>query len=212
MNGVTVISTSIDERTRAMTTDVHEQVRERYAEAAVGLSAGCGCGCDCESIGCCGEEATTLFGQGLYAADERAGLPENAVTASLGCGNPLAAGRAQRGRDRARPRLGRRDRRPPLREARRADGHRVRARHDRRDARARARERREGGRDERPLPQGPHRGDPARRRERRRRDLELRRQPVAREGQGARRDRARAAAGRADRDLRRGRRGSAVSC
>ena len=73
-----------------MTTDVREQVRERYAEAAVGLSAGCGCGCDCESIGCCSEEATTLFGQGLYGADERAGLPENAVTASLGCGNPLA--------------------------------------------------------------------------------------------------------------------------
>ena len=73
-----------------MTTDVREEVRERYAEAAVSLSAGCGCGCDCESIGCCGEEATTLFGQGLYAADERAGLPEDAVTASLGCGNPLA--------------------------------------------------------------------------------------------------------------------------
>jgi len=73
-----------------MTTDVREQVRQRYAEAAVSLSSGCGCGCDCESIGCCGEEATTLFGQGLYGADERAGLPENAVAASLGCGNPLA--------------------------------------------------------------------------------------------------------------------------
>ena len=73
-----------------MTTDVREQVRERYAEAAVSLSAGCGCGCDCESIGCCGEETTTLFGQGLYGPEERAGLPENAVTASLGCGNPLA--------------------------------------------------------------------------------------------------------------------------
>jgi SAM-dependent methyltransferase len=73
-----------------MTTDVREEVRERYAEAAVSLSSGCGCGCDCESIGCCGEEATTLFGQGLYAADERADLPDNAVAASLGCGNPLA--------------------------------------------------------------------------------------------------------------------------
>ena len=73
-----------------MTTDVREQVRERYAEAATNLSAGCGCGCDCESIGCCGDEATTLFGKGLYGADERADLPENAVAASLGCGNPLA--------------------------------------------------------------------------------------------------------------------------
>jgi arsenite methyltransferase len=73
-----------------MTTDVREQVRERYAEAAVSLSSGRGCGCDCESIGCCGEEATALFGQGLYGADERAGLPADAVVASLGCGNPLA--------------------------------------------------------------------------------------------------------------------------
>ena len=68
------------------TTDVHEQVRERYAEAATSLSQGCGCGCDCETIGCCGEEATTLFGQGLYEAGERAALPENAVAASLGWG------------------------------------------------------------------------------------------------------------------------------
>jgi SAM-dependent methyltransferase len=72
------------------TTDLREQVRERYAEAATSLAAGCGCGCDCESIGCCDDEATTRFGLGLYTADERAGLPENAVTASLGCGNPLA--------------------------------------------------------------------------------------------------------------------------
>jgi SAM-dependent methyltransferase len=73
-----------------VTTDVREQVREKYAEAAVNLSSGCGCGCDCESNGCCGEASTTRFGQGLYAADERARLPESAVTASLGCGNPLA--------------------------------------------------------------------------------------------------------------------------
>ena len=73
-----------------MTTDVREQVRERYAEAALSLAEGCGCGCDCEAIGCCGEEETTLFGQGLYAADERTDLPENAVAASLGCGNPVA--------------------------------------------------------------------------------------------------------------------------
>ncbi len=73
-----------------MTTDVHEQVRERYAEAAVTLSSGCGCGCDSESNGCCGEDATAQFGRSLYADDERAGLPEKAVAASLGCGNPLA--------------------------------------------------------------------------------------------------------------------------
>ena len=73
-----------------MSTDLREEVRERYAEAALGLAEGNGCGCDCEGIGCCGDEATTLFGQGLYDADERTRLPEDAVTASLGCGNPLA--------------------------------------------------------------------------------------------------------------------------
>jgi SAM-dependent methyltransferase len=73
-----------------MSTDVREHVRERYAEAALSLASGCGCGCDCEAIGCCGEDETTLFGQGLYAAAERAGLPENAAAASLGCGNPVA--------------------------------------------------------------------------------------------------------------------------
>jgi len=71
-----------------MTTDVHEHVRERYAEAALSLTEGCGCGCDCEAGG--GEEETTRFGQGLYGADERTDLPENAVAASLGCGNPVA--------------------------------------------------------------------------------------------------------------------------
>ena len=70
--------------------EVRELVRERYAEAASNVTAGCGCGCDCESIGCCGEETTTLFGQGLYSPDDRAGLPGDAVAASLGCGNPLA--------------------------------------------------------------------------------------------------------------------------
>ncbi len=73
-----------------MTTDLREQVRENYAKAATSLAAGCGCGCDCESIGCCGEAATTLFGQGLYPSEDRSSLPERAVTASLGCGNPLA--------------------------------------------------------------------------------------------------------------------------
>jgi arsenite methyltransferase len=73
-----------------MTTDMREQVRVRYADAARGLAERNGCGCDCEGIGCCGEEADTLFGKGLYDAGERAGLPETAATASLGCGNPVA--------------------------------------------------------------------------------------------------------------------------
>ena len=73
-----------------MNDDLREQVRTRYADAARGLAAGCGCGCDCESIGCCGDEETTLFGQGLYDAGERSSLPDGATAASLGCGNPVA--------------------------------------------------------------------------------------------------------------------------
>jgi SAM-dependent methyltransferase len=80
-----------------VSTDLRDQVRERYAEAARGIEAGTGCGCDCESIGCCGEEATTLFGQGLYEGEERAGLPADAVSASLGCGNPLAVAELHEG-------------------------------------------------------------------------------------------------------------------
>ncbi|MEX0851391.1 MAG: arsenite methyltransferase [Gaiellaceae bacterium] len=80
-----------------MTTDTRGQVRERYAEAARGLAQGQGCGCDCESIGCCGDEPTALFGRGLYDAEERSALPEDVVTASLGCGNPVAVAELHKG-------------------------------------------------------------------------------------------------------------------
>jgi len=80
-----------------MTTDMRELVREHYAEAARSLSEGGGCGCDCESIGCCGEESTTLVGKGLYESGERDALPERAVSASLGCGNPVAVAELHEG-------------------------------------------------------------------------------------------------------------------
>ncbi len=80
-----------------MSTDVRDEVRARYAEAAIGLTEGRGCGCDCDSLGCCGEESTTLFGQGLYASDERSVLPDSAVSASLGCGNPVAVAELHEG-------------------------------------------------------------------------------------------------------------------
>jgi ubiquinone/menaquinone biosynthesis C-methylase UbiE len=59
-----------------MTNVAREEVRERYAEAATSLAAGCGCGCDCESIGCCGDEETTKFGQGLDMTDEMLSLAQ----------------------------------------------------------------------------------------------------------------------------------------
>ncbi len=81
-------------------TDLREEVRSRYAAAAravleprPGVTASC-----CESsaaTSCCGDGSAALdsagcFGGALYGEDETDGLPEEAVLASLGCGNPLA--------------------------------------------------------------------------------------------------------------------------
>jgi SAM-dependent methyltransferase len=72
--------------------DLREQVRERYAAAAVAAGSG-GCGCT-DSGGCCGNVACgggdASFGEALYSAEERAQLPDAAALASLGCGNPTA--------------------------------------------------------------------------------------------------------------------------
>jgi SAM-dependent methyltransferase len=65
----------------ATTDDVREEVRQKYAEAATG--AGCGCG----DGGCCSDGE---FGSTLYDIAQRAELPDAAVLASLGCGNPTA--------------------------------------------------------------------------------------------------------------------------
>ena len=70
-----------------MTTEsIHEEVRARYAAAAVQASAG-----SC----CSGEEI--VFGSELYSALERAELPGPAVLASLGCGNPIAVAELHEG-------------------------------------------------------------------------------------------------------------------
>jgi arsenite methyltransferase len=78
--------------------NVREQVRARYAELAERAAASqvddCGCGqsadCGCGS-GCCGPAAEEPgIGAGLYAAADREALPDAALLASLGCGNPTA--------------------------------------------------------------------------------------------------------------------------
>ena len=78
---------------------LREQVRACYAAAAVKVTAGQGdCGCDQPADcgcgeGCCGTAATAEepgFGAELYAALDRDQLPDTALLASLGCGNPTA--------------------------------------------------------------------------------------------------------------------------
>jgi DNA-binding transcriptional ArsR family regulator/SAM-dependent methyltransferase len=82
------------------------QVRAHYAAAARRASAGtqgtgsdadsggdCGqpAGCGCPSA-CCGDAGAvqSAFGAGLYTVGEQGVLPEAALRASLGCGNPTA--------------------------------------------------------------------------------------------------------------------------
>ena len=70
---------------------IHEEVRERYAQAALeaasgaqpGIIGGCGEG------GCCAPQ-DAVFGSALYADLGAGDLPAQAVLASLGCGNPAA--------------------------------------------------------------------------------------------------------------------------
>jgi arsenite methyltransferase len=69
-----------------MSTELREQVRQRYAEAA---KAGSGC---CNES-CCSED----FGESLYSAEQRGELPDAAALASLGCGNPTAVAELREG-------------------------------------------------------------------------------------------------------------------
>jgi len=59
--------------------DIKRTVREKYGDAALRVLAGEGSGCGCDAITA-----------NLYDATQMTGLPEQAVLASLGCGNPTA--------------------------------------------------------------------------------------------------------------------------
>jgi len=61
-----------------MTDQIHEAVRRHYGEAALSVL---------NNESCCGD--TGSYGSSLYSALERDELPDAAVLASLGCGNPI---------------------------------------------------------------------------------------------------------------------------
>jgi SAM-dependent methyltransferase len=76
---------------------LREQVRSRYAGAALTVlgQADGGDGCCGDAGGCCAPAGplgalTDGAGTSLYREGETDGLPEDALTASMGCGNPLA--------------------------------------------------------------------------------------------------------------------------
>jgi SAM-dependent methyltransferase len=71
-------------------TELRENVRRRYAEAASTVTTGEGAACDCcHPETTCAEEGHTS-GPAFYDTLAAEGLPEAAVLASLGCGNPTA--------------------------------------------------------------------------------------------------------------------------
>jgi SAM-dependent methyltransferase len=72
--------------------DIKEAVRERYAEAARNVRG--------TGSSCCGGNAADRASpvtSNLYADHETGGLPEEAVLASLGCGNPAALAELKEG-------------------------------------------------------------------------------------------------------------------
>jgi len=70
---------------------IREQVREHYRSQALNVLQG-------SAGSCCGPlETEDVFGGALYQETERAELPEAAVLASLGCGNPIAVAELREG-------------------------------------------------------------------------------------------------------------------
>jgi SAM-dependent methyltransferase len=68
-------------------TTIHDEVRERYAQSARAVLSE-------NAAACCGEAG---IGSELYSALERNSLPDAAVLASLGCGNPTAVAELREG-------------------------------------------------------------------------------------------------------------------
>ena len=78
---------------------LREEVRRRYADSARAVEAGGGASCCGSDSSCCGAEQTAdaKFGEALYDAEQRGALPQAAVLASLGCGNPTAVAELREG-------------------------------------------------------------------------------------------------------------------
>lgn len=70
------------------TTSIKDAVKEKYGEVALRVLNGQDTGC-C-STSCCGGEAGDPITSDLYDANQASQIPEDALKASLGCGNPTA--------------------------------------------------------------------------------------------------------------------------
>ena len=76
-------------------TELRDQVRERYARAATSVLTGAGAAEDGLGDGCCAPEEG--LGRQLYDVLQRDEVPDDAVLASLGCGNPTAVAELREG-------------------------------------------------------------------------------------------------------------------
>ena len=76
-----------------------DTVKEKYGQAALRITEGDSAAACCGSSGCCGAttEAWDPITSDLYDAKEKAGIPAEAVLASLGCGNPTALAELKQG-------------------------------------------------------------------------------------------------------------------
>jgi SAM-dependent methyltransferase len=72
-----------------MTMDVKEVVKEKYAQAALRVVSGTGAACCGSSPSSCCSDGDPITSN-LYDELQKGELPEAAVLASLGCGNPTA--------------------------------------------------------------------------------------------------------------------------
>lgn len=73
---------------------LREVVQAKYGEAARTVQKGASASCGCGACGCNSKDPIT---SDLYAAQETAGLPAEALLASLGCGNPTALAELKEG-------------------------------------------------------------------------------------------------------------------
>ena len=76
--------------------DLTDEVRSRYGEAARAVLDRSPIPVETANP-CCGPDGTASFGEALYGVGDRSQLPDAAVLASLGCGNPTAVADLRQG-------------------------------------------------------------------------------------------------------------------
>ena len=76
-----------------MAESIREEVKKHYGDIAKRVSESAGSSCCCGEACCC----DTTNDSALYSAEYIAGLPEEAINASLGCANPIVLANLHKG-------------------------------------------------------------------------------------------------------------------